>query len=170
MTTELKIVGPRSEQPWFVVVAKPASDHIAFWHLRKALFEVYAPQYAKMIWRKGAKVCLTPYLFAPYLFVRVCPEWPNVVGADGVRRILLTPDEQPGIVPDKWIETIRGKEVKGLVQLPRRRARGELVQILQGQFEGFFGMYQGVSSRQRDIVSLDKLGSVELAVGDLDLE
>jgi hypothetical protein len=79
-------------------------------------------------------------------------------------------DGEPAKVPITWVDTMRGREdPRGYVQLPRERhRRGQRIQIAAGIFQGKFGFYQGMTSRQREVILLEALNvRVELASGDL---
>ena len=62
---------------------------------------------------------------------------------------------------------MKRQEVKGLITLSKHRFKiGQRVEVTGGLFAGAHGMYQGMTSRQREVVILDALGArVELASG-----
>jgi hypothetical protein len=65
---------------------------------------------------------------------------------------------------------MRGREdSRGYIKLPKERyLRGQRIQIASGLFQGRFGLYQGMTARQREVVLLDVLNvRVELATNDL---
>ena len=76
--------------------------------------------------------------------------------------------DYPSRLPGEWVDKMKAKEQNGVIVLPKERYRiGERVQITDGLFQGQFGLYQGMTSRQREVVLLGALGKVELASGDL---
>lgn len=110
-------------------------------------------------------------LFSKYLFVRIIDQWYSIYSTVGVTN-LLTNNSIPMKVPDLFIDGLKSKENKnGIVSLeddPRKIKLGQRVQVVGGQFDGKFGLYNGMSSRQRERVLLELLGQyvgVELNIG-----
>ena len=61
---------------------------------------------------------------------------------------------------DDIIDAIRGREVDGLIVLPRapRLKPGQQVKVLRGAFEGKIGIYEGMSGLDLERILLDLLG------------
>ena len=68
--------------------------------------------------------------------------------------------EVPAHMADDIIDAIRGREVDGLIVLPRapRLKPGQQVKVLRGAFEGKIGIYEGMSGLDRERILLDLLG------------
>lgn len=141
---------------WIVVQTYPLSEERVLRHLTRQGFISYAPRCLE-----GKVVRL---LFPRYVFVlmeTLCA-WRPICETFGVLSILK------GILPDRWITTLKSQERNGVVTIPKKRWQvGKRVKIIHGHFQGYSGLYQGMSSRQREVVMLDILGRVELAKSDL---
>jgi len=153
---------------WGVVTTHPQAEAKAALNLKRQGFETYAPRYLDTSIRHGCRIERIRFLFPRYLFVRIIDRWWSILGTFGVSQLLRTADK-PAVLSDGWIETMRARETEGVVILPKERyRRGERVQITSGALQGLFGLYQGMTSQQREVVLLDALGTVHLAAGDLD--
>ena len=153
---------------WAVVLTHPQAERRALAHLERQGFVCYAPRTRNIKIRNGSRVQVEAWLFPRYLFIWIADRWHSVLSTLGVSTLLRNGDT-PAKLPSIWIETMQAQEKDGFVILPKERFRkGERVQINSGVFAGLCGIYEGMSSRQRELVLLDVLGRVELAVGDLD--
>ena len=86
---------------------------------------------------------------------RVLPSAP----ATGVR--LVRNGNEPAVVPISIVDELRRREnADGFVQLDHRPnfSRGDKVSVLAGAFQDCFGLYEGMSGRDRVMVLLDLLG------------
>jgi transcription antitermination factor NusG len=69
--------------------------------------------------------------------------------------------DQPAFLSAKAIDNIKAREdVEGIVHLPKPEnlQRGEHVKITHGPLAGKFGIYEGMSVKDREKVLLDYLG------------
>lgn len=111
-------------------------------------------------------------LFPSYLFVLLEKQWWSVRWTPHVIRILMNGD-QPAKLSEDIVHQILKRERNGFVQLPtaaRTLSKGQKVRIIRGSFEGQIGLYEGMSSRDRERVLLDLLGqavAVELPSKDI---
>jgi transcriptional antiterminator RfaH len=150
---------------WAVIQTEAQREHTARLLLMRESFETYAPR----IRSKFGKVLL---LFPTYLFVRIIDRWYTVAWTPGVTRVLMA-GEQPAQLPEKIVEQIRKREVGGFVRLPSRVAqlrKGQQVRITRGSFQGQVGLYDGMTSHERQRVLLQLLGGwvpVELSANDV---
>lgn len=150
---------------WTVAQCETQRMHLTRLLLMRLEFETYMPRFKS----KAGKILL---LFPSYMFVRITARWYPVALTPGVTRVLMAGD-QPARLGEEIVSTIRKREVGGLVKLPsngRRLFKGDKVKITHGSFEGQIGIYDGMSSHQRERVLLELLGSwvpVELAATDL---
>ncbi len=83
---------------------------------------------------------------------------------------MLLEGEQPGRIQEGFVEKLIASEIDGALVLPKAPvsfAVGDAVTIEGGVFHGCKGLYQGQTSKQREIVLLESLGRVELATGFL---
>lgn len=149
-----------------VAIAKPRTEKVAIENLANQGIGSYAPQYGYTRKVRGRKVRCTAYVFAPYLFVELVPEWRKVISTRGIADLLLS-GEEPARVRSGWVDELRLREKDGLVELPRAYHPGEIVQVRDGVMRDRFGLYQGMTKDERHRVLFDGLGVVTLAVGDL---
>lgn len=152
---------------WSVVNTQPLAERRTCWHLEWQGFTIYAPREKVTRFRKGKKTHTSRWLFPRYVFVWIEDRWHELFTTIGISRVLISSGE-PAKVPNEWIRGLRSSERKGLIVLPKSRFRiGQRVEVIGGLLRGQHGLYQGMTSRQREVVLLEALGKVELASGDL---
>jgi len=150
---------------WTVVNTQPMCERRALWHLARQGFTAYAPKEKIIRMVRGRKTTCARFIFPRYLFVAIADQWHALFNTVGITRVLMTGD-QPSKLPDGWVEDMRARERNGLVSLPKHRFKiGQRVEVGSGLLAGVKGLYQGMTSRQREIVLLETLGRVELAPG-----
>lgn len=151
---------------WTVVQAQPMNERRALWHLRRQGFETYAPREKITRIARGKKLHTSRWLFPRYIFVWVVEQWHALFNTFGIARVLMT-GEHPARLPEGWVDDMRKREHNGLIELKKARfAVGQRVQISSGLFAGARGLYQGMTSRQREIVLVEAMGCrVEVAPG-----
>lgn len=151
---------------WAVVTTQPNCEHRALRHLDWQGFTAYAPREKITRIKQGHKVHDSRWLFPRYLFVWVIDQWHVLLSTIGVSTVIMTGDH-PAALPTGWVESMKRQEHKGLIVLSKHRFKiGQRVQVTGGLFEGAKGMYQGMTSKDREIVILEALGArVELASG-----
>lgn len=136
---------------WAVAQTETRREHIARQFLMRAGFVTYCPR----IKRQGSIVPLFP----SYLFIQIESAWYQARWSVGIRKILMS-GEAPAHMADDIIDAIRGREIDGLVTLPRapRLKPGQKVRVVRGSFEGLVGIYDGMSGIDRERILLDLLG------------
>jgi transcriptional antiterminator RfaH len=164
-----EIVGAR----WYVVQTQPHAENKAVAHLNRQGFAAYLPRYLKR--RRHARrteTVATP-LFPRYLFVAVdvaAQRWRAIQSTVGVSRLVCTGD-RPAAVPDGVVEALRNREdERGFVTLEQRPlAPGDRIRVLDGVFSDCFGLFVGMTDRERVAVLLDLLGRQVRVVIDSEL-
>jgi transcriptional antiterminator RfaH len=150
---------------WSVVQSQPACERRAITHCERQGFTVYAPREKIISVKRGRKVHGARWLFPRYLFVWIEDQWQRLFNTIGVSTVLMN-GEKPARVPEQFISDLKAREVRGLIELKRSMfTKGQHVQVTGGLFVGKRGIYQGMTSRQREIILLEALGSIELAPG-----
>ena len=151
---------------WSVIQSQPACERRALWHMTYQGFTTYAPRERITRIVRGKKVQCARWLFPRYVFVWITDHWHALFTTIGVTRVLLN-GEQPARIPDGFVESMRAREHKGLITVPKHRFDiGQQVQVTGGLFAGARALYQGMTSQQREIILLEALGCrVELAPG-----
>lgn len=151
---------------WTVVQTESQREALALHGIERAGFECYLPQ-IKIKHRGERKI--VP-LFPAYLFVRIVDRWHSIAWSVGVMRILMA-GEHPARLADEIVDEIRKREGRdGVIRFASSGPSvGSRVRVVTGQFRGHIGLYDGMSSRERERVLLDLLGRavpVELAPND----
>ena len=151
---------------WSVVQTQPTAEQRALWHLKFQGFTTYAPREKITRIIRNRKVQCSRWLFPRYVFVWIIDRWHELFSTIGISRVLMT-GEQIAQVPAKWVEQIRAREYNGLITLPKpkRFRHGQRVTVTGGILQGQRGLYQGMTTGEREIVLLEALGRVELASG-----
>ena len=150
---------------WAVVQSQPACERRAITHIERQGFTLYAPREKIVRVTRGKKVHTSRWLFPRYLFVWIEDQWQRLFGTIGVSTVLMN-GEQPAKLPDDWVSNMKAREHHGLIELRKSRfTKGQNVQVVGGLFVGHHGIYQGMTSRQREVILMDALGRVELAPG-----
>jgi transcriptional antiterminator RfaH len=147
---------------WSVAQTETHREATAQRFLTDQGFETYLPKIK-------AKQRVVP-LFPSYLFVRIVERWYPIGNTIGVVQLLLAGDH-PAQLRDEIINNIKNKERGGIVKLPKpqRLKQGDRVRIIRGSFQGHVGVYEGMTSKQRERILLELLGrqvSVQLSVED----
>jgi transcriptional antiterminator RfaH len=128
-------------------------------------FTIYAPREKYTSIKRGRKVHAARWLFPRYLFVWIEDQWQRLFSTIGVATVLMNGDK-PAKVPEKFIHDMKAREVRGLIELKRSMfTKGQNVHVTGGLFVGQRGIYQGMTSKQREIILLEALGTIELAPG-----
>ena len=150
--------------PWFVEVAKPAAEATAAAHLVNQDFDVFIPQYRKVV-RHSRRTYerLAPF-FPGYLFVSFDPErtrWRAINGTYGVR-YLITQNEWPVPLPNGFVQAlIERAQPDGAITLGYAFEPGDKVKFVTGPFAHLTGELVSVDDRGRVAVLLGLLsGSV----------
>ena len=150
---------------WAVVNTQPMCERRTLWHLEWQGFAAYAPREKIIRVSRGRKIAASRWLFPRYIFVYISDTWHALFSTIGVARVLMTGDK-PSRLPERWIKDMKLQEHNGLITLPKHRFKiGQEVHVTTGLLKGQKGLYQGMTSRQREIVLLETLGRVELASG-----
>lgn len=150
---------------WAVVQTESQYEHVVRLLLMRGRYETYLP-------RIRMRRRIVP-LFPSYLFVSLTEKrWYPIIWTPHVTRLLMCGD-QPAKLPEDVVSQIRKRERDGIVKLPnvsQRLKKGQEVRIIRGSFEGHIGLYDGMSSKDRERVLLDLLGQavpVELPGKDI---
>ena len=150
---------------WAVAQSHPQAERKAMAHLERQGFTYYAPRERITRIHRGRKITDARWLFPRYLFIWVEDQWQRWFSTFGISTVLMN-GSMPAKLPDGWIEGMRAQERNGLITVNQSRfIKGQPVQVCGGLLDGRKGIYQGQTSRQREIVLLDVLGRVELAPG-----
>jgi transcriptional antiterminator RfaH len=159
---------------WFVAQTHPHAEAKASVHLRRQGFITYLPRYLKQRRHARRLERSAAPLFPRYLFVSIdlaTQRWLAIDSSYGVTKLIRNGDV-PAPVPQPVIDALKGREDgNGFVQLIRRPrfAPGDKIRIIGGAFSDCYGLYEGLSSRERVAILLDLLGRKVRALVDTDL-
>jgi transcriptional antiterminator RfaH len=143
---------------WGVVRSLPQRERFAAEQLGLRGFETFLP----LIQTKRASAPL----FASYFFVLIVEQWRSINTCFGVLGLVRVGD-CPSKMPDAEIEALKAMiDRAGYIRLPEGRgapvrreiAIGSRVKITAGPFGGHLGLYQGQSTRDRELILLNLLG------------
>lgn len=161
-------------QRWYVVHTHTHAETKAAAHLERQGFSVYLPRYRKRRRHARRIELVTAPLFPRYMFVGVdmaAQRWRSIHSTFGVARLVSYGDE-PAPVPEFVIDALRRREdADGFVELARRRFEpGARVQITDGAFASYLGLFEGMRDEERVTVLLDLLGrKVRVLIDELSL-
>ena len=148
---------------WYVVHTHSLSETKALFHLRRQGFDAYLPMYKKT--RRHARrvdVVARP-LFPRYLFVSLdisADRWWRVQSTVGVSH-LVCHGEEPTSLPDGMVEALRGREdADGYCSMSELDAfkKGQAVEISDGPFSDFTGIFDAASDTERVYILLNLMG------------
>jgi len=146
---------------WGVAMTLPLSERLALRHLENQGFICYLPRLVEYVVVRGKRVAREQVMFSRYLFVQIAGRWRSILGTRGVKSLVMI-GEQPALIDEKIIEDIRKQEREdGLIKLPPRPSKffpGQHVRVESGLFAGETGIYEGMTSQQREVVLLSMLG------------
>jgi transcriptional antiterminator RfaH len=143
---------------WGVVRSLPKREVFAAEQLGLRGYETFLP----LIQTKRAAAPL----FASYFFVLIVEQWRSINTCFGVLGLVRVGD-CPSKMPDVEIESLKAMiDGHGYIKLPEGRgspvkrqiAIGSKVKITAGPFGGHLGLYQGQTTRERELILLNLLG------------
>jgi transcriptional antiterminator RfaH len=157
---------------WACVRVEPRREAVAQHFLKLAGYEVYIPYVREQRIRRSRRVEVVSPLFPAYGFLMVNGQWHSARWSIGVSALIMD-GVAPAKVPDQVIDEIRGREVRGAVELaqPPGMKVGDRVRVLGGPLVGFAGLYAGQAPHERVAVLLAVLGGqrrVVLPKGDVE--
>ena len=144
---------------WAVVNTQPHREHIAFENLQRQDFCAYCPL-IKMRRSHARRVTevLRP-LFPGYLFVKIRPDlqrWRPILSTYGVRTLVRC-GEGPSLIDDAFVQSLKAREVDGVIVRPSSPYRvGQQVRMT-GAFGGLVATIIECDERERLTVLMQLL-------------
>ena len=146
--------GVEGGQSWVAASTHPHKEPTAIRNLLRQGFEAYCPMVRRR-WRHARKVqeVLRP-LFPGYVFVAVDPtqhRWRPILSTVGIRTLVRFGDSL-GLVPHRFIESLRSYEVEGAVSFcypSSSYAPGDRVRLCDGPFEGIIATVLALEEHAR---------------------
>jgi transcriptional antiterminator RfaH len=155
---------------WACARLESRREAVAQHFLKLAGYQVYIPQMREQRLRRSRRVEVIAPLFPAYAFIVIERQWHSARWSIGVTALIMD-GVAPAKVPDRVIDEIRTREVRGAVELPKLPGMkaGDRVRVLDGPLKGHFGLYAGMKPHERVEVLLAVLGRVTLPKGDVEL-
>lgn len=150
---------------WFVTRTQNNRERWAAENVARQGHAFYLPQtletsYTELAGRR-AKIAKCRPLFPSYLFVKVeSGQWGFLTGTFGIAAVVLGTASKPATIHDSVIQSLRAREIDGMVQLPSRNSfkDGDAVRPVDGVFKGRIGIVEGMPEASRRKVLFDFLG------------
>jgi transcriptional antiterminator RfaH len=157
---------------WYLIHTKPRQEAVALQNLERQGYVCYMPLFACEKIRRGALKVETEPLFSRYLFIQLdtsltSQSWSPIRSTKGVSR-LVSFGGQPARVSDAIIAILRSVESNTQDSTQRAIQRifnpGDHVQLTEGAFAGFEGIYQAADGAARAMVLIELL-SKQVQIG-----
>lgn len=151
-----------SKRHWHAVFCKPRQDALAESQLLNQGFEIFRPKTRIACTRNGRRRVSVESMFPRYLFVRLSQageDWTPIRSTRGAVGLVRLGQEAP-IVPDPIIDGLRQRcDEAGVISLAGAidYQRDDLVDIIDGPFNGYRALFQARSSQERVVVLLKLL-------------
>jgi len=144
---------------WYLIHTKPQQEQIAKENLERQGYIIYLPMMKIRRKRRGRTIPAIDPLFPRYLFIYLSDKtdnWQPLRSTIGVTTVVKFGME-PARVPDSLIEDIRQREnQEGLHESPKGEyTQGQQVRITEGPMEGYEGLFQCKSGKERVTLLLD---------------
>src|SRR4051812_47167195 len=145
---------------WTCARLEPRREAVAQHFLKLNGYETYIPRVREQRLRRGKRIETISPLFPTYTFIVIEQQWHRARWSIGVAGLIMSGDH-PARVPDRIIDEILSREVRGAVELPKPPTlkSGDRVRVLGGPFAGHLALYAGMKSHERVEVLLRILGS-----------
>lgn len=143
---------------WYLIHAKPKSEHLAKENLERQGYEVYLPLILGRSKKRGKTVKSIQPMFPRYLFICLSDQtddWGPIrstLGVSALVRFGMTPAK----VPEGLINALKKNEnTQGIHELPSKSlSSGDKLLIVEGPFEGYEATLFSQKSGDRVIVLL----------------
>jgi len=146
---------------WYLVHTKPKQENWAKQNLEQQGYRCYLPlSHDEKLHQGKITVASTP-LFPRYLFIQLGQDttdksWIPIRSTKGVNRLVFF-GASPAKVDDYLIENLRAQECHQHQHPEKLYYSGERVELVDGAFAGFEGVYQMTDGEQRAMVLLELL-------------
>ncbi len=143
---------------WYLIHSKPRQENVAKEQLERQGYETYLPLAPVRRRKRGRAYSVIAPMFPRYLFIYLSNEtddWRPIRSTIGVS-VLVKFGEVPAKLPNKLIEKLRDREDDEGIQVLENIefSKGDQARIAEGPFEGFEGIYQCRTGKDRVILLL----------------
>lgn len=154
------IVKPAYKGRWGVINTHPHKEEFAIENLQQQEFVAYCPMLRKRIRHARRTHDVLRPLFPSYIFVQFntsMQNWRSILSTRGVRT-LITAGERLSFLPDHFIDSLKTREVSGVIVRPEEPYRmGQQVQMSGGPFDGLIATIVDMNEKDRLVVLMDLL-------------
>ena len=156
-----EIAVEETEHGWLAVNTQPHKEMYALENLERQGFTGYCPLIVKRVRHARRAYDARRPLFPSYVFVDCAStegRWRPVQSTFGVRSIVFQ-GEQPGLIPATFVDSLRSREVDGVIAKPSQRLRvGQSVSVQGGPLDGLAGDILELREKDRVLVLLSLMG------------
>jgi len=165
-----------SKRSWYLIYTKPRQENLARENLNRQGFVTYLPIAQRTRRRNGRYINIIEPFFPRYLFIQLNTDtdnWAPIRSTVGVSQMVRF-GGIPAVLPDDLITYLKQNDDSNGLQLQRQRdmSPGDRIEIVNGPFVGYQGIYQQQKSAERVAILLDIAGknaALTLSVHDLQL-
>ena len=143
---------------WYLIHTKPQRENLAMENLERQGYEAYLPLALIRRRRRGRAYSEPGPMFPRYLFIHLgagVDDWGPIRSTLGVSNLVRF-GQVPARVPDDLIHALKNKEdADGIQVLPSNiLKKGEKIRIAEGPFEGYEGLFEAQTGRDRVVILL----------------
>ena len=143
---------------WYLIHSKPQQEYLAKNNLERQGYEIYVPLAPVHRRRRGRIRTEVGPMFPRYLFIRLneaVDNWGPIRSTLGVTELVKF-GQKPAHVPNNLIDTLKEREDANGIQVlpPKILQKGQKIRILEGPFEGYEGVFEVKSGRERVMILL----------------
>ncbi|WP_166141414.1 transcription termination/antitermination protein NusG [Methylosinus sp. RM1] len=150
---------PHRAHGWVVVNTRPHQERVALENLQRQQYHAYCPLALKRVRHARRTQDVPRPLFPGYIFVEMTPQsrWAPICSTFGVRTLVRLGD-RPSFLPSDFVETLRSREIDGLIAKPEQAFEiGQKVRIAGGAFHDFVATIVEMNERDRIVVLMELL-------------
>lgn len=161
---------------WYLIYCKPQQERIARDNLERQRYVVYLPLAPVRRRRKGRTVRIIDPIFPRYLFINLSDQtddWGPIRSTIGVSSLVRF-GQVPAKIPDSLIQGLRLREDSDgiLIFQEKDHQKGDRVRIAEGPMQGYEGIFQCKSGKERVILLLqitEKAVNIELNASQIEV-
>lgn len=153
---------------WAVANTQAHREALTLQHLERQDFEAYCPMIRKRVRHARKSMDVKRPMFPGYVFIRVAPKhlhWRPILSTVGVRSLLCT-GNRPNLLDGNFIESLKAREVDGLIIRPDTPYKiGQQVRLTTGAFHGLVATIIELQEKDRLTVLMQLLnGEVKVSI------
>ena len=165
-----------SKRSWYLIYTKPRQESLARENLERQGFTTYLPLVERSRRRSGRYIKVIESFFPRYLFIQLNTDtdnWAPIRSTIGVSHMVRF-GGFPAMVPDELIACLKENDGSNGIQkqIKKDMSPGDRIEIVNGPFAGYRGIYQQQKSAERVAVLLEIVGknaALTISVHDLQL-